>query len=140
MRNVKLEIQFSNAQLGHPIGDAMFSSYMHDNFVVLPVLIMYKGTDFFPLCIEFRPRYRKSPPKPDPMPPGSYMSPLSPDNAIFSPSSGLPQLTTSRSIKAQLHEVKIVQVSLFYGDVKLCGNSVWLFNKVKFERHGIVCR
>ena len=57
------------------------------------------------------------------MPPGSYMSPLSPDNAIFSPNSGVPQLSTSRSLKAQLHEVKIVQVCFCY-DVKLCRNLV----------------
>ncbi|KAG0594583.1 hypothetical protein M758_UG090400 [Ceratodon purpureus] len=76
----------------------MFDEYTND------VLNLNEGS-----CLP-RPRYRKGPPKPEPMPPGSYMSPLSPDNAIFSPNSGVPQLSTSRSLKAQLHEVKIVQI------------------------------
>ncbi|KAG0572069.1 hypothetical protein KC19_VG065400 [Ceratodon purpureus] len=74
---------------------AMFDEYTND------VLNLNEGS-----CLP-RPRYRKGPPKPEPMPPGSYMSP---DNAIFSPNSGVPQLSTSRSLKAQLHEVKIVQI------------------------------
>lgn len=43
------------------------------------------------------------------MPPGSYVSPLSPDNATFRPTA-VPQLTASRSLRHQLQEVKIVQI------------------------------
>ncbi|XP_024379396.1 uncharacterized membrane protein At3g27390 [Physcomitrium patens] len=76
---------------------AMFDEYTND------LLNLNEGS-----CLP-RPRYRKDLSKPDPMPPGTYISPLSPDNAIFSPTA-VPQMTSSRSLRQQLQEVKLVQI------------------------------